>query len=79
MSDTQAKPSFRLLKYASRPVQPRGQVEIGSVAQNYSLAAYIMAELHEIGQAHACHRFVCNAIEDHEPRILVGVSRVVLS
>lgn len=40
----------------------------------YSLATHLTAEMLEIGQAHACHRFVVEEAETEKPRLLVSVT-----
>jgi ubiquitin-protein ligase E3 D len=40
--------------------------------RNYSLATHLTAEMLEIGQAHACHRFVVEDAEQEKARLLVS-------
>lgn len=81
------KTCFRLLKYATRPLgvspSPSSDAHQEATAEHavslerkpirqYSLATHVMAEMLEIGQAHACHRFVCEDAETEQPRVLVS-------
>lgn len=45
----------------------------GLALPRYTLATYITAELLEIGQAHACHRFVLEDAETDKAELLVSV------
>lgn len=42
--------------------------------RSYSFATHITAELLQIGQAHACHRFVVEDVETEQARLLVSRS-----
>ncbi|KAL1720518.1 HECT-like ubiquitin-conjugating enzyme-binding-domain-containing protein [Schizophyllum commune] len=57
--------TYRLLKYAMRPIGP--SVEPVRIP----LSAYIVEDLTELVQAHACHRFILFDEEDEQPRILL--------
>lgn len=79
---------FRLLKYASYPAGSAAASPVAEAASpasttsseksrkreipNYSLATHLTAEMLEIGQAHACHRFVVEDAEQEKPRLLVS-------
>jgi hypothetical protein len=45
----------------------------------YSLACHLTAEMLEIGQAHACHRFVVEDRETETARLLVSLLRLVFA
>ncbi|KAL1743519.1 HECT-like ubiquitin-conjugating enzyme-binding-domain-containing protein [Schizophyllum fasciatum] len=57
--------TYRLLKYAMRPMGP--SVEPVRIP----LSAYIVEDLTELVQAHACHRFILFDEEEEQPRILL--------
>lgn len=62
---------FRLLKYATSPSGSSTQAPL----RKYSLPSHLMAEMLEIGRAHACHRFVVTDDDDGEKeRLLVSIS-----
>lgn len=63
-----SQPSFlRLLKYATYATAST----TGSPLLRYSLSLHLTSALLELGQAHACHRFVLVDAEDDRPRLLV--------
>ncbi|GAA5928185.1 putative polyadenylation protein [Sporobolomyces koalae] len=71
ISASQPNPtSFRLLKYASYPVQ--GTVSHASTPRTeYSLSCHLTAEMLETSQAKACHRFIIEDFETETPRLFV--------
>ncbi|TRM63640.1 HECT-like ubiquitin-conjugating enzyme-binding-domain-containing protein [Schizophyllum amplum] len=65
LDDGERTMTFRLLKYAMRPVGP------SSEPVRIPLSAFIVEDLTELVQAHACHRFILFDEEDEQPRILL--------
>lgn len=50
---------------------PTTQAQAPGPVKRYSLAAHLTAEMLELGQAHACHRFVIEDAEDERVRLLL--------
>ncbi|KAL8292696.1 hypothetical protein RQP46_001308 [Phenoliferia psychrophenolica] len=57
----------RILKYATYATSS----STGAALPRYSLASHLSAQLLEIAQAHACHRFVIEDAKDSKPRLLL--------
>jgi hypothetical protein len=73
----------RLIKYATYPVaapRPAGGPDAPAFIglERYSLASHLTSEMLELGQAHACHRFVVEDQEEEKPRLLVSRRDLVL-
>ncbi|KAM0752034.1 hypothetical protein T439DRAFT_324129 [Meredithblackwellia eburnea MCA 4105] len=66
LSQDSVQTCVRLLKYATYPTG-----STLAALPRYNLATHITSELLEIGQAHACHRFVLQDLEDEQPRLLL--------
>lgn len=69
---------FRLLKYASSPTASLpthagspSSLDGAATLRQYSLSTHLTAEMLEIGQAHACHRFIVEDVETETARLLV--------
>jgi len=77
LDPAQSGTSFvRLLKYATYPVarpRPAAGPDVPAFIglKRYSLATHLTAEMLELGQAHACHRFVVEDQEEEKPRLLL--------
>ncbi|SCV74265.1 BQ2448_6697 [Microbotryum intermedium] len=69
-SDTSTR-CFRLHKFATYPISLRAPGSPLKDAPRYSLAIHITAELLELGQAHACHRFIVEDREHDKARLLL--------
>ncbi len=68
-----------MIKYATYPVAaPRPAMGPDAPAfvglRRYSLACHLTSEMLELGQAHACHRFVVEDQEEEKPRLLVSAT-----
>ncbi|KAG8904851.1 hypothetical protein FRB99_001057 [Tulasnella sp. 403] len=54
--------TYRLAKYALRPISPSAE---------FPLSAFVVADMLELQQAHATHRFIIKDEEESKPRILL--------
>ncbi|KAI5479150.1 hypothetical protein MNV49_004010 [Pseudohyphozyma bogoriensis] len=85
MAEAPSPSCLRLIKYATFPSSPAGPSSATSTPRSngspvppsstsvlrYSLAAHLTSEMLEIGQAHACHRFLVEDAEDEKVRVLL--------
>ncbi|KAF5310946.1 hypothetical protein D9619_008085 [Psilocybe cf. subviscida] len=66
-TDSGNKTTYRILKYAIRPVSQSAE------PVRIPLSAFIVEDMIEFTRAHASHRFVISDEEEEKPRIMVGI------
>lgn len=75
LSPSPSPTHLRLLKYATYPLASVASSTLAASPRKelrrYSLSTHVMAEMLEIGQAHACHRFAVEDAETEQVRLLV--------